>query len=53
MSKLRYAFNLPGNAAKYTHEGVIGPVTQGEQEDDADWIRLSLAAVVVIPEHED
>jgi len=40
MSKLRYLFNLPGNAAKYLHEGVIGLLTQDGQEDDVDWIRL-------------
>jgi signal transduction histidine kinase len=44
ITKVRQAlFNLLSNAAKFTHEGVIGLVVQGEQEDDVDWIRMSVS----------
>ena len=44
VTKVRQAlFNLLSNAAKFTHEGVIGLVVQGEQEDGVDWIRMSVS----------
>jgi signal transduction histidine kinase len=44
ITKVRQAlFNLLSNAAKFTHEGVIGLVVQGEQEDGVDWIRMSVS----------
>jgi hypothetical protein len=44
ITKVRQAlFNLLSNAAKFTHEGEIGLVVQGEQEDGVDWIRLSVS----------
>ena len=43
ITKLRQAlFNLLSNAAKFTHEGEIQLLVQGEQEDGADWIRMSV-----------
>ena len=44
VTKVRQAlFNLLSNAAKFTHEGVIGLVVQGDQEDGVDWIRMSVS----------
>jgi signal transduction histidine kinase len=44
ITKVRQAlFNLLSNAAKFTHEGVVGLVVQGEQEDGVDWIRMSVS----------
>ena len=44
ITKVRQAlFNLLSNAAKFTHEGEIGLVVQGEQEDGVDWIRMSVS----------
>jgi signal transduction histidine kinase len=44
VTKVRQAlFNLLSNASKFTHEGVIGLVVQGEQEDGVDWIRISVS----------
>ena len=44
ITKVRQAlFNLLSNAAKFTHEGVIGLVVQGEHEDEVDWIRMSVS----------
>jgi len=44
ITKVRQAlFNLLSNAAKFTHEGVIGLVVQGEQEGGVDWIRMSVS----------
>ena len=44
ITKVRQAlFNLLSNAAKFTHEGVIGLVVQGEQQDGLDWIRMSVS----------
>jgi signal transduction histidine kinase/CheY-like chemotaxis protein len=44
ITKVRQAlFNLLSNAAKFTHEGVIGLVVQGEQADGVDWIRMSVS----------
>jgi signal transduction histidine kinase/DNA-binding response OmpR family regulator len=44
ITKLRQAlFNLLSNAAKFTHEGVIGLVVQSEQEDGVDWVRMSVS----------
>jgi CheY-like chemotaxis protein/anti-sigma regulatory factor (Ser/Thr protein kinase) len=43
VTKVRQAlFNLLSNAAKFTHEGEIGLVVQGEQEGGVDWIRMSV-----------
>ena len=44
ITKVRQAlFNLLSNAAKFTHEGVIGLLVQGEQENGVDWIRMSVS----------
>ena len=44
ITKVRQAlFNLLSNAAKFTHEGVIGLVVQGEQADGVEWIRMSVS----------
>ncbi|MBW2271587.1 MAG: response regulator, partial [Deltaproteobacteria bacterium] len=44
VTKVRQAlFNLLSNAAKFTHEGEIGLVVQGAQEDGLDWIRMSVS----------
>ena len=44
ITKVRQAlFNLLSNAAKFTHEGMIGLVVQSEQVDGADWIRMSVS----------
>jgi signal transduction histidine kinase/DNA-binding response OmpR family regulator len=44
VTKVRQAlFNLLSNAAKFTHEGEIALVVQGEQEDGVDWIRMSVS----------
>jgi len=44
VTKVRQALlNLLSNAAKFTHEGVIGLMVQGEQEDGVDWIRMSVS----------
>jgi len=44
ITKVRQALlNLLSNAAKFTHEGVIGLMVQGEQEDGVDWIRMSVS----------
>ena len=44
VTKVRQSlFNLLSNAAKFTHEGVIGLVVQGEQKDGVDWIRMSVS----------
>ena len=44
VTKVRQAlFNLLSNASKFTHEGVIDLVVQGEQEDGMDWIRISVS----------
>jgi signal transduction histidine kinase len=44
ITKVRQAlFNLLSNAAKFTHEGVIGLVIQSEQENGVDWIRMSVS----------
>jgi len=44
ITKVRQAlFNLLSNAAKFTREGEIGLVVQGEQEDGVDWIRMSVS----------
>ena len=43
ITKLRQAlFNLLSNAAKFTHEGEIQLLVRGEQQDGADWIRMSV-----------
>ena len=44
VTKVRQAlFNLLSNAAKFTHEGVVGLAIQGEQEDGVNWIRMSVS----------
>ena len=44
ITKVRQAlFNLLSNAAKFTHEGVIGLLVQGRQEEGVDWIWLSVS----------
>jgi signal transduction histidine kinase len=44
ITKVRQALlNLLSNAAKFTHEGVIGLMVQGEQENGVDWIRMSVS----------
>ena len=44
ITKVRQAlFNLLSNAAKFTHEGVIGLVVQKAQKDGVDWIRMSVS----------
>jgi CheY-like chemotaxis protein/anti-sigma regulatory factor (Ser/Thr protein kinase) len=44
VTKVRQAlFNLLSNAAKFTHEGVIGLVIQSEKEGGTDWIRMSVS----------
>ncbi len=44
ITKVRQALlNLLSNAAKFTHEGVIGLLVQGEQEDGVDWILMSVS----------
>ena len=44
ITKVRQALlNLLSNAAKFTHEGIIGLMVQGEQEDGVDWIRMSVS----------
>ena len=44
VTKVRQAlFNLLSNAAKFTHEGVIGLLVQSEQVDGVDWIRMSVS----------
>lgn len=44
ITKVRQAlFNLLSNAAKFTHEGVIGLLVQDEQEDGENWIRMSVS----------
>jgi signal transduction histidine kinase/CheY-like chemotaxis protein len=44
ITKVRQAlFNLLSNAAKFTHQGVIGLVVCGEQEAGVDWVRMSVS----------
>jgi len=44
VTKVRQALlNLLSNAAKFTREGVIGLMIEGEQEDGVDWIRMSVS----------
>ena len=44
VTKVRQAlFNLLSNAAKFTHEGVIGLLVQREQVDGVDWILMSVS----------
>jgi signal transduction histidine kinase/DNA-binding response OmpR family regulator len=44
VTKLRQSlFNLLSNAAKFTHEGEIGLVVRGDQENGVDWIRISVS----------
>ena len=44
ITKVRQAlFNLLSNAAKFTHEGVIGLLVQGRQDDGVDWICISVS----------
>ena len=44
ITKVRQAlFNLLSNAAKFTHEGVIGLLVQGRQEEGVDWIWMSVS----------
>jgi signal transduction histidine kinase/DNA-binding response OmpR family regulator len=44
VTKVRQAlFNLLSNAAKFTHEGEVGLVVQGERADGADWVRMSVS----------
>jgi len=44
ITKVRQAlFNLVSNAAKFTHQGEIGLVVRGEQEDGVDWVRMSVS----------
>jgi len=44
ITKVRQAlFNLLSNAAKFTHEGVIGLVVQPEQKNGVNWIRMSVS----------
>jgi signal transduction histidine kinase/CheY-like chemotaxis protein len=53
VTKVRQALlNLLSNAAKFTHQGEIALVVQGEQEDGADWVRMSVsdAGIGIPPE---
>jgi signal transduction histidine kinase len=44
ITKVRQALlNLLSNAAKFTHEGVVGLMVQGVQKDGVDWIRMSVS----------
>jgi signal transduction histidine kinase/DNA-binding response OmpR family regulator len=44
VTKVRQAiFNLLSNAAKFTHQGEIGLVVQGEQHGGADWVRMAVS----------
>jgi CheY-like chemotaxis protein/anti-sigma regulatory factor (Ser/Thr protein kinase) len=44
VTKMRQAlFNLLSNAAKFTHQGGIGLVVEGEQVDGVDWVRFSVS----------
>ena len=44
ITKVRQAlFNLLSNAAKFTHQGEIGLVVQGEHENGVGWVRMSVS----------
>jgi CheY-like chemotaxis protein/anti-sigma regulatory factor (Ser/Thr protein kinase) len=44
LTKVRQAlFNLLSNAAKFTQQGEIGLVVQGEHEDGVDWIHMAVS----------
>jgi CheY-like chemotaxis protein/anti-sigma regulatory factor (Ser/Thr protein kinase) len=44
VTKVRQAlFNLLSNAAKFTHEGEVGLVVQGEHEEGVDWVRMAVS----------
>ena len=44
VTKVRQAlFNLLSNAAKFTHQGEIGLLVKGEQEEGVDWVRMAVS----------
>jgi signal transduction histidine kinase/DNA-binding response OmpR family regulator len=44
LTKVRQSlFNLLSNAAKFTHQGEIGLVVQGERENGVDWVHMAVS----------